>query len=224
MIYILSLKKIFTVIIFFFIFSLNKVYASNQIFIIAKVDNEIITNIDIDQESRYLLALNPNLRTIKKDDLIKLAKRSIIKEKVKKIEIEKFFDSSKTNEYFEEVFKDFYNGLNINNEKNFEIYLSEYNLSIDNVKKKINIETLWNELIYSKFKNQIDIDQEKLKNKIKNELSNKEQQQSYLLYEIIFNANNKEDLKRKYEIIKNNINEIGFQKTANLFEIGRAHV
>tara|TARA_B100001250_G_C19714094_1_gene750533 strand:- start:165 stop:1115 length:951 start_codon:yes stop_codon:yes gene_type:complete len=211
------LENFFLVSIFFLIFNFSNAYSANQIIIIAKIDNEIVTNLDIEKEYRYLIALNPGLRSVKKDKLFKIAKQSILKEKVKQIEILKYHKAIIQNEYFQEVFKGFYEGININNEKDFEKYLSEYNLNLDYVKKKINIETLWNELIYSKFKNQIDIDKEKLRKKLKKELSKKDTQQSYLIYEIMFSSENKNDLKKKYEIIKNSINEIGFNKTAAIY-------
>ena len=211
------LKKLFILSIFFFTFEYNNAYSSNQIIIIAKVNNEIVTNLDIEKEYRYLIALNPSLTSVKKDKLMKIAKQSIIKEKVKQIEILKYHKTIVQNAYFEEVFKNFYEGININTEKNFEKYLSEYNLNIDYVKTKINIETLWNELIYTKFKNQIEIDQEKLKKKLKKKLNKKETQQSYLVFEIMFSSKNKDDFNKKYEIIKNSINEIGFKKTAAIY-------
>ncbi len=217
MIYKNYLENFFLVSIFFLIFNFSNAYSANQIIIIAKIDNEIVTNLDIEKEYRYLIALNPGLRSVKKDKLFKIAKQSILKEKVKQIEILKYHKAIIQNEYFQEVFKGFYEGININNEKDFEKYLSEYNLNLDYVKKKINIETLWNELIYSKFKNQIDIDKEKLRKKLKKELSKKDTQQSYLIYEIMFSSENKNDLKKKYEIIKNSINEIGFNKTAAIY-------
>ena len=49
-----------------------------------KVNNEIITNIDLDIEYRYLIALNNELKNVDKDVLLKLAKESIIREKIKK--------------------------------------------------------------------------------------------------------------------------------------------
>ena len=136
MIYKHYLKKLLIFNIFFLIFNFNNVYSSNQIIIIAKVDNEIITNLDIEKEYRYLIALNPGLRSVKKDKLIKIAKQSIIKEKVKQFEILKYNETIVQNAYFEEVFKGFYEGININSEKDFKKYLSEYSLSLDYVKKK----------------------------------------------------------------------------------------
>ena len=217
MIYKNYLKKLFLISIFFLLFNFNNSYSNNQIIIIAKIDNEIVTNLDVEKEYRYLVALNPSLRTVKKDKLLKIAKQSIIKEKVKQIEILKYYETIIQNAYFEEVFKSFYEGININSEKNFQKYLLEYNLKLDYVKKKINIETLWNELIYAKFKNQIDLDEEILKKKLKKKLNKQKTQQSYLIYEIMFSSKNKDDFKKKYKIIKNSINEIGFKKTATIY-------
>ena len=211
------LKIVFIINIFFLILIFENAYSSNKVVILVKIDKEIVTNIDIENEARYLLALNPGLRSVKKEKLIIIAKQSIIKEKIKKIEISKYYKLEAENEYFDRVFKDFYNGLNINNEADFEKYLSNYELNISEVKGKLKIETLWNELIYTKFQNQIEIDEIKLKNNLKKKLSNKKEQKSYLIYEIIFSAENKEELKKKHEIIKNSIKEIGFQNTANIY-------
>jgi peptidyl-prolyl cis-trans isomerase SurA len=54
---------------------------------LVKIEDQIITSLDLNNEYKYLIALNPNLNNAKKEDLIKLSKKSIIQEKIKKIEI-----------------------------------------------------------------------------------------------------------------------------------------
>ena len=213
----IHLKKLFFLCTFFLIFNICKVYSSGQVVIIAKIENEIITNIDIEKENRYLLALNPSLRSIEQNKLLKIAKRSIEKEIIKKIEVSKYYKIEDDNTYFNEIFKDFYKGLNLKTEDELKKYLLNYNLDLKEVKNKIKIEALWNEMIYTKFKNQIDIDELKLRDKLKKKISTKKDNYSYLLYEIIFSSKKKEEIDKKYKIIKNSINEIGFKKTANLY-------
>ena len=59
--------------------------------ILYKVNNEIITNQDIILEEKYLTVLNLNLKNIEKSKLNDIAKNSIIKEKIKEIELKKYF-------------------------------------------------------------------------------------------------------------------------------------
>ena len=59
----------------------------SEVFIIAKVNEEIITNIDVDFEKKYLVSLNPNLSKLDKNRITEYAKDSLINEKIKKIDI-----------------------------------------------------------------------------------------------------------------------------------------
>ena len=210
MIYKNYLKKLFLISIFFLLFNFNNSYSNNQIIIIAKIDNEIVTNLDVEKEYRYLVALNPSLRTVKKDKLLKIAKQSIIKEKVKQIEILKYYETIIQNAYFEEVFKSFYEGININSEKNFQKYLLEYNLKLDYVKKKINIETLWNELIVAKFTSKIIINE----NEIRQQLiaNTKKYSKSFLVSEIFFATSDSKQIENIYNDIEKTIKNEGFNK------------
>ena len=55
------------------------------------MNNQIITNIDIENESKYLIALNNQLKNLDNKKILEIARESIIKETVKKIEILKYF-------------------------------------------------------------------------------------------------------------------------------------
>ena len=88
------IKKIFIYFALIAIFqSTNAFSLENKILI--KIENQIITTIDINNEYKYLVALNPNIKDLKKDDIIELSKKSILQEKIKKIEIEKNFNNPK---------------------------------------------------------------------------------------------------------------------------------
>mgnify|MGYP000707361143 CR=1 FL=1 len=82
--------KTFIYLILIFSFLTNNLLAK-KIEILYKVENHLITNKDVAKEINYLLMLNSQLKTIEKDELIKYATKSIIKEKVKKNEILKNF-------------------------------------------------------------------------------------------------------------------------------------
>ena len=137
-----------------------------EIFIKAKVNNEIITNLDIKNEKNYLIALNPKLKNLEKKKLDRYAIDSIINEKIKKIEIEKFFDLSEDKNIINNVLSDLYSNIGITNVNEFENYLNDFGISIDQVKKKISIEISWNEYIVKKYSYAIVIDKNKIKEKI----------------------------------------------------------
>ena len=132
--------KLFCIVILIF-FKNNLVFSNSEIEILFKVDNEIITNIDVEKEKRYLIALNNKLSEIPASQLNIIAKESLIKEIVKKKELSKFFDLNKTNEYSEKVAKNFYKRLNFKNEDDFNSYMNSYNLKITDIKEKLKIET-----------------------------------------------------------------------------------
>ena len=214
----MKLNKILIFIIFLSILLNIKSYADNNIYIAYKVENEAITNIDIKNESKYLMALNRQLKNIDKNKILTIATESIIKEKIKEIELLKYYDLDQKNPYLKKVIKDFYLKLNLNSQSEFENYLKKYGLTIKEVVKKIEIETVWNQLILEKYKNQIKIDVNMLKKKVsKKKISQKKI--SYFLSEIIFEKKRDQSLDETFKKINSSINEIGFENTANLYSL-----
>jgi len=203
--------------IFILIFlSINSASSGNKIKIELQIGSEILTNIDFLNEKNYLIALNNNLKTLPKNQLKKISKESLIREKIKKIELLKFYDLEKADKYSDQLLSDFYKKLNFENEDEFNSYLINYNLNIFDIKEKLKIETLWNEMIFQKYNNQIKIDKEKIKTKIKNQ---KKILKEYNLSEILFQLNADEKLLDKYNLILQNIENSGFKNSANIFSI-----
>jgi len=212
------MKKIFLIICFFNLFLIQNIH-SLESHVVLKVNNKIITNVDIINEHNYLLALNRDLQKVDKRQVRKLAKNSIIKEKIKEDELLKYFDLTIENGHIEEIIKNFYIRLGLNNKSEFEKYLSNYNLDLKDIKKKISIETAWNDLIYQKFSKSIKINEKKIRKKIEKIILNNKEQNSYLLNEILFNADSSENINTKYKLIKKSIEEVGFKNTANIHSI-----
>ena len=131
----------------------------------------------------------------------------------------KFFELNQENEYVDNYIKNLYKNLQLNSLEEFKNYLAKYNLEYNNIKKKIEIEIVWNELIYTKYKDQLNIDLEKIKNKI-NKKDTKVN--TYQLSEILFQIKNKEDLKIRYTEIVKSINEKGFINTANIYSLSES--
>ena len=203
--------------VFILIFlSINSASSGNKIKIELQIGTEILTNIDFLNEKNYLIALNNNLKTLPKNQLKKISKESLIREKIKKNELLKFYDFEKADKYSDQLLSDFYKRLNFENKDEFNSYLINYNLNISDIKEKLKIETLWNEMIFQKYNNQIKIDKEKIKTKIKNQ---KKILKEYNLSEILFQLDPDEKLLDKYNLILQNIENSGFKNSANIFSI-----
>ena len=192
--------------------------SANEVKILLKVKNEIITNIDIQNEMRYLSALNNEVLTLDENTFYKLAKDSVIKERIKKNELVKYYDISKILEAYDGIFENFYKKMGYENENAFQNYLNNYDLKTKEIKEKIKIETLWNELIYTKYASKINIDKEEIKAKIKKNFYNKKSNE-YSLSEIVFNIDLANELNERYEVINKSIKNIGFKNTANIYSL-----
>jgi len=189
--------------------------------IIHNIGNEIITNIDIKREFKYLIALNKSLKELDKEKILNISNESIIREKIKKIELLKNFKEMKLNEdYYEVLLKNIYSRLNIKSISEFEIYLKDYDLKIDDIKIKITIDALWNELIIQKYKSKITINKAKIKKEILK--NSKIESKEYQLSEIIFEVTNKEEIEKKYDEVIKSINEIGFENSAATYSFSES--
>ena len=208
-------KNIKLIILIFLVTILN--FQNSSAFenkILFKVDNEIITTIDILEEIKFLKAFNPEINSLSDEELFEISKNSIIKDKIKKIEVMKFVKELKVKDKFLlNLIKGKFSRLNIVSIQDFEKYLISNELNIENIKEKFTIELMWNDLIYQKFSNKVIIDKDRIKNEI-SQNSKKNTQKELLLSEIIFNVANKSDFDNKYEKILSDIEEIGFKKTA----------
>lgn len=208
------IKKRFLLLIFFLSIQTSVFAFENEI--IVKVDNKIITKIDIKNEAKYLSSLNPNLKNLKENDLFQIAKSSLIREKIKEIEISKIDNININQDYLNNIISSIYKNIGLTNKNEFLNYLKIQNIDIEEIEKKISKEAIWNQLIYKKYKKKVKIDENKIKKEIEN---NKQFTNSYLLYEITFNTEKKDDLQIIFEKIKKSIEINGFENTASIFSI-----
>ena len=211
-------KVKFILFLFLLVIISFKSSTAENFYIVYKVNNEIITNSDIEKEYRYLVSLNNQLKNLEKQKIIELSKESALREKIKKIELIKYFDLKTINIDIDNYLENFYRNLNIKNKKEFEEYLQSNNISLNYVQKKIEIEILWNQLIYDRYISQINIDRNQLKEKVKKLISTKKQKK-YSLSEILFDIENNSNFEKKLENINQSISEIGFKNTANIYSI-----
>ena len=214
------IKKIFLLTVFVILFTFNTP-SKSQVKIIVSVDDQIITNYDIQNEANYLKILNPDLNQIDSKKILEISRQSLIREIIKKKEIEKIFNFSIENPLVDEYLKNLYTKLNFNNESEFnDFILKTSDYTLDQIKQKLKIEIAWNELIYFKYSNQLNIDKEKLRKKI-DKLNNRIIK-NYKLSEIVFSKRKDENLQNLIDLINSSILENGFNNTANIYSISES--
>ena len=186
--------------------------------ILFKIDNEIITTIDIYEESKILSLMNPNIKNLEDQKIFEIAKNSLINEKIKKKEILKNFNEIDVDQkYIDNALKSNFDKIKIDNLEEFKSLLKKNNISYENFKNKISIQILWNQIILNKFSTKIKINKDELKNEILK--SNNKITKSYLLSEIVFNIEKNNQLDEKYALIKNDIEKLGFSNAAIIHSI-----
>ncbi len=213
---ILNKKTVVLVLVFFLLNNFS--YSKINLQIIMKVNDQIITSYDLEKEGNYLLALNPKLKDISKNDLLQLAKRSMIKEMIRKSEILKYKKLNLDNTQINNVLNNIIKNLNFSNPSQLENYLNGFNISIDDIKEKIEIENEWKNLIYAKYSKSIKIDKNDLIDKIE-KLSKEKFSLEYNLSEIVFNKEQNISLEENSKKILESIEINGFENTANLYSI-----
>ena len=206
--------------LFFLFFFNNILKAESNFYIVAKVDNEIITNVDIVHEANYMIALNNDLKKIDKKSLVNLARESLVREKIKKIEILKNESSLTVNdEILEGIIQNYYKKLKLESLSEFKDYLARYNLKLQDIKEKLIIEILWNKRVYYNYKNLLNINVEKLKKQVDDNKDNNNEITKYLLSEILFSIENRDDFEKKNNEIREKIEKNGFKTAANIYSI-----
>ena len=211
------MKKKSIIIFLYFLFNFSFVH-SNQVEMFMKIDDEIITDIDIKNEYRYLASVK-NLKTLNKNQLLEIAKKNVFSDKIKEIDLKKNFDDLiLNNEYLNNVIENMYKNLNLNNFDEFLNYLETNNLTYEFIETKIKINFFWNRLIFMKYSNKIKIDEDKIKAKIKQQSSNKFVTK-YNLSEIVFRALNEIEMNDTYNKILNDIKNVNFENAAMINSI-----
>ena len=206
-------KKSFLIVLIILFYSKVSVATENKILI--KVNNEIITSIDVLNEINYLKTLNPKIESLGKERLIEISKNSLIKEKVKRINLLKILNKIYIEDkYLDKLASSIYKQRNIKSLNDYKIYLKNNNLNYDYIKDKITIESLWNELIFQKFKSKVKINRETIKNEILNNPS-----ETLLLSEILIAKSKEDKINLKYKQIKKDIQIEGFANAALIHSI-----
>ncbi len=213
------MKIIFIIIFFIFFNNLSNAKIGKILF---KINNEIVTNLDIEKEANYLMAFNKNMDQLEKSEILKFSKESIVKEKVKLIEVKKQYDFEKQKIHSKQLLDRFYKNLGFIDDESFFNFLNEKNLNVDEFKDKLLIEALWNELILRKYSNKMKINEDEIKKRISKIKKESQLIKSYYLLELIFQIDKKENLNKKFSKIKKSIENIGFESTASIYSISES--
>ena len=214
-------RILFLFMVLFLFIGINNSFSASKIFIKVKIDNEIITNHDILKESKYLKLINPDLLKLNENEILNISKNSLINQIIKKKEIEKYLDLEKRHPLVEKVLEDLFKGRNFKNLDEFKNNLNyENNYTIKEIKKKLQIELYWNELIYTRYKNSININEENLLKKIKEKKDKNKVE--FLLSEIFFSKQKNISLNEQIMQIQKSIESKGFNNTANIFSLSQS--
>ncbi len=208
------MKKIFISFFIIILFSNYDYLESKEVKILTKIGNQIITNIDIENEYKYLVSLNKDYQKLEKDKIFNFAKSSLLREKIKEIELKKYFELGVRDSFLNSKIDELFSNLGFSNSEDFQKYLDQFDLRIEDVAKKIEIELKWNKLIYDKYKDQLVINEKVLKKRIINDSKNKN---TYNLSELIFSFKTEQENKKRLAEIKKSIEEIGFENTVLIY-------
>ncbi len=209
-------KKFILTIILLILFKVNVFAYENKILI--KIDNEIVTTIDIAKEINYLKAINNEIQQLEKNTIIEIAKNSIIRDKIKKISLKKNIEEFQIDEnYLNQLIKNKYTRIGFQDLDSFKQYLNSKNVKYEKIKEKMILDAIWSEFIYAKYKDNIKIDRTKISEDVL-----KQKNKSYLLSEIVFNSDNKDDFEINYKNILDTIKTNGFENAALIYSISNS--
>ena len=204
---------------FFIIISTNLVSANIEIKY--KINNDIITNTDIDNEKNYLLFIRPSLKSLPNKEIIKISENSLIREIIKKNELNEVFDINEADKYINKVKKNLYRFTNVNNENDLKKLLKSNNIEYENVIEKMKYESLWNELIFRKFNSLVKLNKNKLRSDLELKIKNNKKYE-YNLSELLFELNETEKVYKTYEDIIDYVKLNNFKSAAFKYSIANS--
>ena len=208
----------FIVIIFVILFStvikFSVLASENKILL--KVNNELITTIDILNEINYLKSINKNINNLENKKIIEIARNSLIKDKIKKIALKSIVKKMEiSDDDFKRILISNYSNTGFTKIDEIFKHIEEYNVKLELIRNKMTVNAIWSQFIYNKYSKNIKIDA----NKLRQDIQRNESQTEYLLSEIVFDLEKKQTINEKFNIIKNAIEKNGFENTALIYSI-----
>tara|TARA_B100000674_G_scaffold484627_1_gene490253 strand:- start:50 stop:880 length:831 start_codon:yes stop_codon:yes gene_type:complete len=179
-----------------------------------------VTSNEIENEISYLKIVNKNLNNLEDEALVVYASKSILKEKIKELEVSKFYKFGMNDNIVEQNVNSLIFSKGFNNMDDFKIILAEGGLNIDYLKRKVEIELLWNNLIFEKYINKLSIDKKKIEKNLKLKIENENKQiEEYNLSEILFVPESSGSENEEINKIIESIKDIGFENAAITYSL-----
>ena len=206
--------------IIFFLFQFSNVFSKISNSIVITVGNLPITYLDLVKEMRLIAIVSNNkIENSNKEQIKNIAAKSLIKRKIKEIEIEKYSIKN----YNKNDLKKLISQTSINlgtNEDGLKKIMNLNNLDFKYLEHKYEVDLKWNSLIFELYKNKVVLNmgevEEILNNTVKNTVSRKD----FLLSEIEINLPNNE-MQLVIKKIMGNIEMEGFENTAKKYSISQ---
>jgi len=211
-------KRLILIISIFLIFNGNSLNAKIKTSIIFKINNEIVTNIDLENEKRFLIFLNPKLSNLSENQIENISLNSLKNRKIKKIELDKFLDLTEIKN--DEIYiKNFISSTKLRNIDDLKVELIKFKIDYNFFLENFKIDNIWREFIFNKFNSQVKINVDELKKQVQikqneiNELN---------LSEILFQANDENELEEMRKKIYQEINKSNFEAAAGIYSISQS--
>ena len=210
------IKYIFLI---FFLFSNTSAYSNIDNSVIISVGNTPITYLDLVKEMKLISIISKNkINEKNKEQIKKIAIQSLIKRKIKEIEITKYNIENYNQKDLEKLILN--TSQNLGLDKNgFKMLMKNHNLSYTNLTKRFEIDLRWNTLIFELYKNKISLNMSEVEEKINSEIEKLESNRKFLLSEIEIP---KEGTEITVDKVISNIKKEGFENTAKKFSISQS--
>ena len=204
--------KFILILLFLLLNSFSSLFSEINDKILIKVENNIITNYEFKNKILRLLMFSNTEVTQENINLIKKsALDSLLMSEIKKIELSKYpikIDQKQLDSYISKI--------SVSNINELKKRFNQNNIDYDLYAEEMETELMWQNLIYSKYSNKINIDENILNAEIKKVLDNQEKIKEFNLSEIEISLESLDEnlIKKKTLEIKEKIINQGFEKVA----------
>ena len=215
----MKIKKIVLVILISLI-CLEKANTEISDSLFMTIGDKAIAQSDIVNEIKILLILkNESYSEEKREEMHKLSVQSIIKRKIKEIEIERTdffeFNQQDVNSELERLA----NNINVDLETLKNICESN-ELDFAIIEKNIQISLAWNSLIFQLYKDKISIDSDEIDEQLR--ISQEKKTEEYLISEIMIKPVEKNMVESEIKKLKDKIKIEGFESVAKRLSISES--
>ena len=218
----MKIEKILkSILILFFLFQTSHALSKISNSIVITVGNLPITYLDLVKEMKLVSIISKNkIDNLNKEQIKNIAAKSLIKRKIKEIEINRLGIKNYNQNDLENLIKKTSTNLGTNKNGLREI-MHINNISFEYLKKKFEVDLKWNSLIFELYKNKVVLNMNEVEEKINSEIQKSDSSKSFLLSEIQVNLP-EGDPQVVVKKIMDNIKMEGFEITAKKFSLAKS--